>query len=489
MRNLKHTLSVALASQLLFLSSGQANMCVDFYAVQARAQRPSVSELLAAKLRAEPNGYPDFLISEVLRSELVELQNAYLEMIEVLSTKGKPNSVTWVLESTNSTLAELGRISKLLEKELRKESRRDENAIASLSRDLQRCSGNIAACSANLPQAITDSARRIREATNLVTQLNERANDVERLLSTPEGLQSIPKELHDSVQMALESHKGLIANYVVGIEAALTLFRNSEILLRKLAPDLVAAEYEIALLQAKGAHIKDTLALAPNHKAGKISSATGYPNFAKLFDQPRSDGIVSSHLADSVGKIDLLRVMNNLRNLKKLNPNMETRPSAVEIREIILKFLRNRELVMSHELRKEGILPGRHFTIGYVARGSGNVVGYGITSFRDIWLLLLFVKGNGPHLFKENLNWMIETIEAVRSEVQNEPRSIRSYLSINRAIYIRSLEQYAKTYRDLLEDSSRLIGLEASLSEYQNQEIVGILIRGINNSNIEGYDF
>lgn len=508
---LHRIMSVALVSQMLVVApvSVLANQCNGFYSSipQSRSVRASIPELIAAKFKAEPHGYPDLLISDVLMGELAHLQKDYQEMIEVLSTKDKrENSVTYVLESTNNVLAELARVSRQLDVELGKEKRRDESAISSLSKDLERCQANVMQCRANLPLSIRDSAQKINEATQLVAQLNERASEVERIIRNPVEMQSIPLGLHESMTRMLGSHKELIARYVDGLNKALTIFKESELLLRGLAPELVAAEYDIAMLQSKGAHVKDALAIASSSKSGQIAkTSSGYPNFAKLFEKPVKDTAFGRLLRaglenfkfgstfyrtsrpHSYDSIDFL--MKQLESIKKVAPGLERRASAREVREFILSILRNpKALTAKDSDGMNGYLlkfVGSEIRVSYDTKemdgihenaGDGKKMIFNFNYLKsDLHLPLMFIEGNGPHLFKESLIWLAETIESVRDEVSNSPRSFRSYFSTDRNQHITSLNNLAKIYRDAAKDGN-FITQEAQLLDYNDKEISGVFV-------------
>ncbi|MBL7546019.1 MAG: hypothetical protein JNL11_19525 [Bdellovibrionaceae bacterium] len=499
MRGQKIILPMVLVSQLLSASLGLASECKNFYSAQVHVVRPSVSEQIAARFRAEPNSFPELLVSEVLRGELAELQNEYLGMIEILSTKGRQNKITWVLETTENTLAELGRVSKLLTVELEKRKHRDEGAITSLSKELQRCSQNITACSANLPQAITEAVQKISKATMLVSQLSERADDVGRILNSPDGLQSIPPELRGSVSMALEQHKQLVAKYINGIDAALTLFRQSEMLLRRLAPDLAAAEYEIARLQAIGADIKDALLLTPKSTPESIQRvAMSYPNFAKLFEQPNVKKTVFGELVEMgidrygfdkpfniytvyEGDYLLHRILLDMKAIAKANPHLEKSAHANEVKEFILKILRDPILVTGLDQNR---FARSDITVTFLKHNPAGGFNYNYL-VSGLHLPLLLIKGNGPQLFQENLIWLAETIESVKDEIQKAPRPWKSYLSFHRGAreHIKRLERLARIYKSVSRDEA-FIRERAELLDDKESEILGVAL-GARNKKVE----
>ncbi|MBL7544065.1 MAG: hypothetical protein JNL11_09620 [Bdellovibrionaceae bacterium] len=484
----KIILPMVLVSQILSASLGFASECKNFYSVQVRVVRPSVSEQIAARFRAEPNSFPELLVSEVLRSELAELQNEYLGMIEILSTKGRHNKITWVLETTESTLAELGRVSKLLTVELAKSKHRDEGAITSLSKELQRCSQNITACSANLPQAITEAVQKISKATMLVSQLSERADDVGRILSSPDGIQSIPFEMRGSVSMALESHKQLVAKYIIEINSALMLFKQSEMLLKRFATELAAAEYNIAFLQASGARIEDALLLTPKSTPESIQRmAMSYPNFAKLFEQPAQKTVFGELMAMGIDRYELdqpfytayfpensfilHRMLKDMKAIAEVKPHLGNFVQANDVKEFILKILRDPILVTS--LNENRFT--KHEKLTYALKQTPE----GLQEFNfhyinsGLHLPLLLIRGNGPQLFQENLIWLAETIESVKNEIQKTPRSWKSYFSQQRVQHIKILERLAEIYKSAAKDEN-FFHQQAALLKYKDLEILGV---------------
>ncbi|MBL7543746.1 MAG: hypothetical protein JNL11_08005 [Bdellovibrionaceae bacterium] len=489
MRNQKFILWVVLASQILTVSLGFANECRQFYDTHAPALRPSVSEQIAARLKAEPHSYHELLVSDVLSSELVELRNEYSGILEILSTKGKTNPITWVLESTGNTLAELGRISKSLDLELGKDKHRDENAIITLSRDLQRCSQNVMTCKENLPQAIAEAGQKINKATKLISQLNERANDVETILNSPDGMQSIPLEMHSSVKMALDSHRHLIANYILQIDSALKNFKQFETTLRMFAPELTAAEYEIAILQSKGAHIDDALALAPNSSSNSKSAhrlTTGYSNFAKLFEQPGKKTAFGEMVAvgwtleklkknfDASKTYVLYKILQDMKVIKNLEPNLEDGAQASEVKKFILEILRDPNLMAT--LKEKRIFANTELYMTYTFKQKPELKAFNFNYIKkqELHLILMLIKGNGPQLFHENLIWLAETIESVKDEIEKAPRLGSRYFSMlfsrNHRLHIQALEEAARDYREAAAEENFMYH-RASLLEYKDLEV------------------
>lgn len=474
MNTFKYCLSIAVASLLWVVKPAFANQCIDFYSIQNnRSERALVSEVIAAKLRDKPNGHTDFIISEILKDDLVNLQNSYTEMIEILSTKGKTNPVTWALESANHTLAELMRVSKLLDTELDKKKRQDRDLISLLSGDLHRCSGNISTCKANLLPALEDSVRRINEAVHLVSQLNERAADIELSINTQGSMPSLTPEQRQSINRALQNQKQVIENYVRGVDAALTLFKRSEALLKDLVPELENALREVARLREKGAVLKP--------KAEELIDVyrDKYPNFAKLFDQPvkasafgqlmplwlaqltKNKAAISNqtifsensswsternyaHLTDSL----LYAMMRDMEERRRYMPHLESRANARDVMTFILQILRDPVVMLSG---KNSFITGQFSVVHSTGGDKKAAYDHSGPWWSDLHVPLVFVNGYGSHMIGESAAWLADTIGAVRDEVQGAPKKWTHFLANDQKRYIKRLEYLERTYQDIAE--------------------------------------
>ncbi|MBL7544066.1 MAG: hypothetical protein JNL11_09625 [Bdellovibrionaceae bacterium] len=475
MRNLQFILVLVLMSASLFAESSFAKECLHFYTTTAVARRPPVSERIAAKMKSTPNALAELLISDVLKDDIADLQSNYLAMIEGLSTKGRTNPITWVLESTNATLTELRRISKSIEEESLK-GKQNEVTMTSLAQDLQRCSSNIATCKANLLPAIENSARRIREAMTLVSQLSERVQDVERLLNEPGAMSEIPSQLHEPALRGLQAHRQLISNYILGIEATLAFFKNSELVLKNMAPELVAAENEIVVLQSIVTSVKSKSKIF-------VEAVGGYPKFAKLFEAPVQETAFGSlvkmwteqyrghepgtriYLSES----NFFKMMQDIETKIQIHPHLKRYAHASEVKALILKILRDPQLLKHHEQ-----FAPAPFSVNYLLKG-GKMLEYNTFWWADLHLPLMFIEGNGPHLYKENLVWLYETIEAVKVEIQNKPKSWKDYFSKEQQRHLKNLQHLADTYRNELEQD-HFNTLYLSRKKYSASEVTGIFI-------------
>ncbi len=256
--------------------------CIAFY---SQAVTVPLAQKIAAQIEANPHSYPEFLITEALKKEILDVTTDYQGVFENISAEGKLNSIKLSLNTIPEVIARFDKISTKLSKALLKENE-NKKSISELSTELATCQKNFNSCQANIHLSLEQAKKNIVNANSLSVHLETKASEIENLLHSQTGVFSeLPPAVVNSLTVAKGHFSTVLRSYKATIDAAVLHFTEFENQLRALIPEMGRVELDLALLQSRGAKIEGALELTTPVEIQRVTPETILPDIAKFADE------------------------------------------------------------------------------------------------------------------------------------------------------------------------------------------------------------
>lgn len=390
------------------------NSCHAFYDGHTGSETSGMLlDQIKAKLAADPNGFPEYVIGQAMAQDLLKVTQQYQATMEKIAVKGPNNKADFAVKTVSAVLDNFSRLALSLGKELDKE-KRDLKRIQRESEELQLCFQNIKKCEANLPIAVRAARENLLQSKQLVFQLEKKKREIDELSANFIHLNDLPALVLDSLDRALKMQGQVIVSYLELLKSAVEIYEQIETQLRVQTPEIQTALLEIALLQSRGARIEGSLEM--NSAIDTNSSAVAFSREIYSFVTPTKNNEKS---LSSMGKLitnEFFKIEKNTRGSflglneliilqRKLHPDYNEQLNIYDIENVIRKLLVKPN--SDYRLIFEPVL----FDGFYKFKFGSHI------NDTNLHFFLFMIDGFNPLKYREAIKWLVSILSSTLTEV------------------------------------------------------------------------